>query len=243
MVGSTVLIMKDKQLKPIACLNYCGNYYLKLFLRIYMITFFRTYFLPNGKKRCRKESRGRLMIAKTILRNCRTCKTLKVGWIDFKKTYDMMPYSWVKEAVELVWLVDNIKRLLFSNMEKWKTFLTANSKALGEVSFKRGIFQGATISPILFIIVLIPLSMTFQEIEYGYNLEKQHKINHLLFIDDLRLYRKNERELNSFIITVNTFSEYTDVTFCMDKCKVLVIQQGRKKHSDGLKMPDGDPRK
>lgn len=87
------------------------------------------------------------------------------------------------------------------------------------------------------------LSMTFQEIKYGYNLEKKHKINHLLFIDDLRLYRKNERELNSFIITVNTFSEYTDVTFCMDKCKVLVIQQGRKKHSDGLKMPDGDPRK
>ena len=74
----------------------------------------------------------------------------------------------------------------------------------------------------------------------GYQLEKCNiKINHLLFMDDLKLYVKNERQLNSSINTVHIFSQEIGMKFGMDKCKVLTMQQGRMKHSDGLKLPDG----
>lgn len=79
-------------------------------------------------------------------------------------------------------------------MEQWKTFLIANTEVLGDVNIKRGIFQGDTLSLMPFIIVLIPLSMTLRKMECGYHLEKTYlKINHTFSVDDLRLFRKNER--------------------------------------------------
>ena len=54
---------------------------------------------------------------KVILRNCgRTCKELVIGWIDYKTACDMVPHLWLKEAVELAQLADNLKKLLFDSM-------------------------------------------------------------------------------------------------------------------------------
>ena len=84
---------------------------------------------------------------------------------------------------------------MFNSMEKWRTILTSNNETLGEVEIKRGIFQGDTLSPLLFIMVLIPLSMILKDTTYGYQFSKGGmKINHLLFMDDLKLYGKTERE-------------------------------------------------
>ena len=37
-----------------------------------------------------------------------------IAWIGYKKAYDSVPHSWILETVDLdlVWAVDNIKRLL-----------------------------------------------------------------------------------------------------------------------------------
>lgn len=131
--------------------------------------------------------------------------------------YDMVLNSWLKQAVELVRLADNVKKLPFDSMEKWKTILTANNQVLQKVNIKGGIFQGDTISPILFIIVLIPLFLIFREMECWYQLEKHSiNINHLLFMDDVKLYGKNERELTSLINTVHIFSQDIGMKFDMD---------------------------
>ena len=88
--------------------------------------------LPNEQKDCSKQSRGikdQLLMDKAILQNCRrTCKGLAMGWIDYKKAYDMVPHSWLKEAVELVELADNTNKLLFDSMKAWKTILTPNNE-------------------------------------------------------------------------------------------------------------------
>ena len=73
-----------------------------------------------------------MLIDKVILQNCRrTYKELVTGWIDYKTAYDMVPQLWLKEAVELAQLADNLKKLLFDSMERWKTILTANNKVPG----------------------------------------------------------------------------------------------------------------
>ena len=56
------------------------------------------------------------------------------------------------------------------------------------VNIRRGIFQGDSLSPILFVLCLIPLSALLNGMGDGYKLGKYHgKINHLLFMDDLKL--------------------------------------------------------
>ena len=66
---------------------------------------------------------------------------------------------------------------------------------LARVNIQRGIFQGDTLSPLLFVIGLIPLSHIFRKVNAGYQLGKgQHKkISHLLFMDNLKLYVNSKK--------------------------------------------------
>ena len=251
-LGRTVLIMKDRRkgnvasnYRPIACLPLIWKLLTGIFAEKLYNHLLHNSLLPDEQKGCRKDSRGtkdQLLIDKAILRNSRrTCKGLAIGWIDYKKAYDMVPHSWLKEVAEMFGMAENIKTLLFDSMNRWKTVLTANNEVIGEVEIKRGIFQGDTLSPLLFIMVLIPLSMVLKEMDCGYQFTKGGvKVNHLLFMDDLKLYGKSERELNSLVNTVHIFSEDIGMKFGMDKCNVMVMERGKMKQTTGIKLPDGE---
>ena len=81
----------------------------------------------------------------------------------------------------------------------------------------------------LFVAVLIPLSIILNETDLGYVTSRNQKLNHLLFMDDLKLYEKSERELDSVIQTLRIFSFSYDVgmVFGLDKCAVLVLKRGK----------------
>ena len=83
-------------------------------------------------------------------------------------------------------------------MEKWKVMLCSRNYELGEVAIKRGIFQGDSLSPLLFVLTLIPLSLILGKAraEYEFSVSRE-KINHLLFMDDLKLHSRNEKGLDS----------------------------------------------
>ena len=74
--------------------------------------------------------------------------------------------------------------------------LTCAQEVLGGVKIMRGIFQGDSLSLLLFVSALIPLTHILRKSKPGYEFSGSgEKINHLLYIDDLKLYRKIEKEL------------------------------------------------
>ena len=83
-------------------------------------------------------------------------------------------------------------------METLRVELTCGNQNLGEVFIKRGIFQEDSLSPLLFVICLIPLSHILRNMNQEYHFEKEHqKISHLLFMDDLKLYASSQKALDS----------------------------------------------
>ena len=54
---------------------------------------------------------------------------------------------------------EKVVSMLEGSMEKWEVELTAAGQKFGNVKLKRGIFQGDSLSPLLFVICLIPLSI------------------------------------------------------------------------------------
>ena len=61
----------------------------------------------------------------------------------------------------------------------------------------------------------------------GYQLEKNEaKINHLFFMDDLKLYGKNNKEISSLMKTVWQCSEGMEMEFGILKCVVVLLQKG-----------------
>ena len=96
-------------------------------------------------------------------------------------------------------------------------------------------------SPLLFVLSLIPLSLILRNVKGGYQLGKQEmSINHLLFMDDLKVFGKNEKELDMLLNTVRVFSEDIRMEFGISKCGVLVMKRGKLFRTEGIEMPSGE---
>ena len=131
--------------------------------------------LPEEQKGCRKGSRGTndlLYIDKAVIKEVKPRnKNLAMAWIDYKnykKAYDMVPHSRIIECLDLFGVAKNIKSLLVNSMEKWKVMLCSGNSELGEVEIKRSIFQGDSLSPLVFVLALIPLSLILRKAKAAY---------------------------------------------------------------------------
>ena len=152
----------------------------------------------------------------------------------------MMPHSWTKEHLDLSGVSENIKTLLVNSMEKWRVMLCAGNSELGEVDIKRGIFQGDSLFPLMLVLASIPLSLILRKAKTAYEFSGgKEKITHLLFMDDLKLYSRNEKELDSLVQTIHIFSEDIGMESRIEKCAVLVIEKGKVVKSVGIELPDG----
>ena len=70
--------------------------------------------------------------------------------------------------------------------------LCAGNSELREVDIK----QGDSLSPLVLVLALIPLSLMLRKTKAAYEFSgNKEKINHPLFMDDLKLYSHNEKEL------------------------------------------------
>ena len=137
-------------------------------------------------------------------------------------------------------VADNIKRLMRESMESWKTQLTTCGKDLGEVSIRRGIFHGYSLSPLLFVIAMLPLSSVLNESAAGHQLSKKEgRITHLLFMDDLKLYGRHEKKINSLVHSVRLFCSDIGIDFGIEKCAMMVMKKGKLVSSEGIRLPDG----
>ena len=137
-------------------------------------------------------------------------------------------------------IAENIRNMLADSMKKWKTELTSCGEILGDINIRRGIFQGDSLSPLLFVIALIPLSLVLRKMKPSYEFTNKEKINHLLFMDDLKLFAKNENGIDSLVQTVRVFSEDIGMEFGTDKCALLVIKRGKKVTSEGIELPNNE---
>ena len=124
-------------------------------------------------------------------------------------------------------------------MEKWKVMLCSGNSELGVAEIKRGIFQGDSLSPLVFVLASIPLSLILRKAKAYEFSESKEKINHLLFMDDLKLYSRSEKGLDSLVQTVRVFSEDIGMELCIEKCAMLVMEKGKIVKSVGIELPDG----
>ena len=249
--GRTVLIQKDPangtavdNYRPIACLPLMWKLLTGIFAEKIYDHLHANKALPDEQKGCRKRSRGtkdQLLIDKAVLKEARLKKRcLAMAWIDYRKAYDMLPHSWILETLGLIKVAKNIEGLLRGSMASWKTVLTANGEDLGEVSIRRGIFQGDSLSPLLFVVAMIPLTSLLRREKMGYKFGKDgRKINHLLFMDDLKLYGSCRKELENLCAVVDKFSKDIRMEFGLKKCATVVMKDGVRERCDELVLPDG----
>ena len=90
-------------------------------------------------------------------------------------------------------------------MANWQTELTSCGESLTKVNIRRGTFQADSLSPLLFLMCMILLTHVLRKAKARYILGGGGKINHLLFMDCLKLYGKSENEIKGLVSTVEIF--------------------------------------
>ena len=196
----------------------------------------------GGKKDC-YGCKEQLMINNAILENCKAKKkNVSTAWIDYKKAFDSVPHSWIVRCLQMYKIHPVLIKFIEKSMNHWKTNMTLVHKQgvleTGPIRIKRGIFQGDSLSPLLFTMSLNPLSIELNKTKYGYQLDKQTKINHLFYEDDLKLYGTNDNQLAGLINTVKHVSDDTKMEFGLDKCAKATFKRGKKVQAEGIQLND-----
>ena len=196
---------------------------------------------PREQKGCKKKSRGtkdQLLIDKTVLRNCKNRKVnLAMAWIDYHKAYDMIPHLWILECMKLTGVSQNIMQMVENSMQNWKTMLTFGGKELAEVHIRQGIFH----SDSLFVIFLITMSLVLRNIKAGYSFgNDKPKVNHLLFMDDMKLFGRSSVEIDKLVSILYLVSADMRMEFGIRKCGALLLKKGKVDDSDGVQLPNGE---
>ena len=197
--------------------------------------------LSEEQNGCWRKSRGtkdQLLINKTIVKDCRKRRTnLAMAWIDYRKAYDSVPHSWILECLNMLGVADNVRSFLEKSMKKWKLLLTLNGSDLCEVDVNRGIFQGDSLSPLIFVICMIHLSLLLRKVKASYEWDrKEFKPNHLLFMDDFKFFAKSDDQIDSLVQTVFTFNEDIGMEFGLKKCGVVILKKGKLAKFDGIHL-------
>jgi hypothetical protein len=127
--------------------------------------------------------------------------------MDYQKAFDRVPHSWIIKFLETIGI--NTKVILFIQkaMGYWRTCMRLHAenklRETEDIKIKCGIFQGDSLSPLLFSICLLPFTEQLKKLNTGYEKHKtKTKISHLLYMDDLKLIAKSEEKLQKQIQTV-----------------------------------------
>lgn len=204
--------------------------------------------LTEEQKGCRRGAKGskeQAIIDEAVTGQARyKNRNLFTAYIDYQKAFDSVPHSWILSALKLYKIDPAIIELIRTMMKDWRTTLSVGQDGdmikTGLIRILTGIFQGDSLSPLLFCIALNPLSRLLRSLKVGYRLDKQDRtklISHLLFMDDIKLYASSAECLKRLLRVVESFSEDIRMKFGIDKCKMQSMIAG--KLTSDFKCQDG----
>ena len=156
----------------------------------------RTNLLPWKQKGRTKEGKGtkeQLVIDKVTMKDSKAhLINLTMGWIDYRKAYGMVHHTWIHECLEMHKVNEKIRHMMRNSIKTWRTVLEC--------------VQDDSLSPLLFVMAMIPLTSILRRITPGC-VQNKTKINHLLYMDHLKLFGKTKRDMESLMNTVRLFSK------------------------------------
>ena len=159
-----------------------------------------------------------MLINKSIMSEVRNKKrNLITIWLDYKKAFDSVPHEWLIQSLYLAKLPEDLIRAIEHLTSQWSTVLHLKGEEEVIVSdiiyFVKGIFQGDSLSVLLFILSVNP--------------HKNYNVTHNFFVDDLKLYASSVNTAKKQLNLVTEFSKDTGMTFGDDKCAYQQIQNGK----------------
>ena len=128
------------------------------------------------------------------------------------------------------------------SMSQWKTNMTLVHKEgvpeTGPIRIKRGIFQGDSLSPLLFTMSLNPLSHELQKTGYGYQLNEPDQDQPPVLCRWPEAIWNQWQQTNWTNQQSENVSDDLKIEFGLDKCAKASFKRGKKVAAEGILLND-----
>ena len=105
------------------------------------------------------------------------------------------------------------------------------------IKYLNGIFQGDTLSVLLFVLCLNPLSFLLQKLKgYSYGKSRNHTLTHNFFVNDLKPYASSISILKKEPDLVTKFSKDIGMKFGQDKCAYIKTEKGKNTTTSAIEI-------
>ena len=157
-------------------------------------------------------------------------------WLDYAKAFDSVSHSWLFTALRLAKVPENIVVSIEKMSKLWATIATLKGTnqtiKTDLITYLKGIFQGDSLSVIIFVLGVNPLSFMIKRLRgYAAGKDRNTNITHDFFVDDLKLYSSTTNGIKKQLDLVTRFSQDISMNFGQDKCAHLVIEKRKIKHN------------
>ena len=114
-----------KNYRPIACLSTSYKVFTSILTERSYTHITKNDILPEEQRGCVRDSYGckdQLLINKMIIEDCKEKKkNLSMTWIDYRKAYDSVPYSWILKTLQIYRFNEKLIKFMRTSMSNWKT--------------------------------------------------------------------------------------------------------------------------
>ena len=155
-------------------------------------------------------------------------------WLDYQRAFDSVPHKWLIKAPELAKVPERIITAIKTLMKKLSKNVNIQSGATSieskPIQYLRGIFQGDSLSVLLFILSVNPLSYLLNKLQgycIGKNGNRSQNISHLFFKDDLKLFATNMNQMKLLLDQATQFSN--DIGMKIWTIKMLIYGNRERK--------------
>ena len=167
-----------------------------------------------------------LLVNKIVLKEVRLMRRNQ-SQLGQTKVFDSILHSWLLHALKLAKLPNHLLIAIKNLTESWYTKLNLYGKNESIVSnvikIITGIYQGDSLSVILFVLALNPLSHLLRSTKgYAYGKNRQHQHTHKSYASDMNTL---QRQLE----IATTFSKDIGMKLGEEKCTFLQIEKRIKK--------------
>ena len=155
-------------------------------------------------------------------------------WLDYQKAFDSVPHYWLLESLKLAKVPSKLAQAIKILSSTWATrvMLSGSESNLETrtINYSRGIMQGDSLSVLLFLLTLNPLSHLLRNCE-GYRIgqpnNRRHNISHLFYVDDIKLFSSSMNKMKLLLDIVTSFSRDIGMQFGESGCAYLTVKRGR----------------
>ncbi|KAG5874111.1 hypothetical protein JTB14_015031 [Gonioctena quinquepunctata] len=161
------------------------------------------------------------------------------AWYDFRKAYDSISHRQLERLIGNLPLHMNIKNVLRGSMNLWSVQVKIDQSKKKPIYIKRGVYQGDSISPLLFILLTAGI---MEHIETDPTINRSTKGQHtiLAFMDDIKCHANTKQSMKLITNELKKASAEVGLALNEGKCEIYTCNgmQFQEEEDDTPFLPE-----